>query len=80
MSLVSPVDGNEVGRQGLDLARIAQPTRIDTARTGDGRYELADHRNGVAVLAKDEHVWKKGMTPKEFRRQGEARFGVRTLS
>ena len=56
MGLVAPVDGDEVGGQRFDLARVAEPSGIDATRPRDRAGELTDHRDGFTVLAHDQHV------------------------
>ena len=56
MGLVTPVDGDEVGGQRLDLACIAKPSGIDAADTWYRSCQLTHHRDCLAVLAQDQHI------------------------
>ena len=70
MGLVAPVDGDEVGGECLDLARVAKPAGVDATRTRDRRGELADDRDGVTVLAQDQHVIGKVIDRRVIEKNG----------
>src|SRR4029453_14223949 len=56
MSLVAPVDSDEVGGEGLHLACVAKPPGVDAAHTRNGGSEFTYQRHRVAVLTQHQHV------------------------
>src|SRR5687767_6184563 len=56
MGFVAPVDSDEVGGEGLDLACVAEPACVDATRARDRSSELTHHRHGLTVLTKYQHV------------------------
>src|SRR5690242_2123657 len=51
MRLVPAVDGHEVRGQRLDLAAVAQPSRVDSAHAGDPPRQRLYQVGGVPVVA-----------------------------
>ena len=56
MSLVTPIDGDEIGGQRLHLSRVAETPGVDATRARDRCGELTDHRDGLAVIAQNQHI------------------------
>lgn len=56
MRFVTPVDGDEVGGQRLDLACVAKSAGIDATRTWDRGGQLTHNRDSLPVLAEDQHI------------------------
>jgi hypothetical protein len=55
MSLVPTVDRDQVRGQRLDLVRVAQPTGVHPAHSGDGIGQSAHQVGRVAMLALPQH-------------------------
>ena len=56
MGFVAPVDSDQVGGKGLDLACVAEPAGVDATHTRDRGSELTHHRHGLAVFTQYQHV------------------------